>query len=180
MPKSAGFIKKISKKTGVYLGGVLVLITLIAYLFDWDLFLSPWFQFSKFLVIMVFAIYASLKAKKHDLNRRFSFRDGFSSFVIPAIFGLAIFTLFNWLLFNYIAPDAGHYVDETSINLLKERLQGLDVPENKIKEATSSLKGSYQFSFLKLLQGYVINLVLYCIPASIIALIFKSKKPLVK
>lgn len=172
-------IKKISSRQGLYLGAILSLLTIITYFINWDVFLSPWFQFSKFLIVVSLAIYATLLSRKayfHD----FSFRDGFSAFFITIAVGLGIFTLVNWLLFDFLVIEAGHYINNSAIEIRREQLESLDQDSKKIEEEINFLKENYQFSFKSQFKGYLINLVLYCLIAPLAALIFKTKKPIIR
>lgn len=179
MQKIKGKIKSISLKQGLHLGLILVLLTIISYFINWDIFLSPWFQFAKFLIVIAMAAYASYLARKAH-HKVFSFRDGFSAFFITVAVGLGIFTVVNWLLFDFFATDAGHYINDTAISIRQEQLEALDQDPEKIKEEIKQLRDSYQFSFLSQFQGYIITLVLYCLLAPLVALIFKTKKPIIR
>ena len=179
MPKLKESIKKISFKQGLYLGAILSGLTIIAYLINWDIFLSPWFQFAKFLIVIGSATYATLLARKAYLMS-FSFRDGFSAFFIAVAVGFGVFTIVNWLLFDLIAVDAGRYINDAAINIRKEQLEALQQEPEKIEIAIEELKSSYQFSFINQFKGYFITLVLYCLAAPVVALIFKTKKPIIK
>lgn len=178
MPPISKSIKKYAKNNGLLLGLFLVIATVGAYVLDWDIFLSPWFQFSKFIIVMVLGIRAVFQPRR--LNpEKFSFRDGFSAFFIAVALGLFIFVTANWFLFDVIDSEAGHYISETSIDLQEERLQELDRDGEEIKETVAELRSSYQFGFLNQIRGYFINLVLYCIPAALVAILFKKKKPII-
>src|SRR5690625_1504531 len=178
MPSISKSIKNSAKNNGLLLGLFIVVVTVGAYALDWDIFLSPWFQFSKFIIVMVLGIRAVAQPRR--LNPpKFTFRDGFSAFFITAALGLFIFIIANWVLFDLIDSDAGHYISETSIDMQEERLKELDRDEEEIKETVTDLRGSYQFGFLNQIRGYFINLVLYCIPAALVAVVFKKKKPII-
>src|SRR5690625_1542426 len=179
MQKIKGKIKSISLKQCLHVGIVLVLLTIISYFNNWDIFLSPWFQFAKFIIVVAIAVYATYLSRKAHF-KVFSFRDGFSAFFITVAVGLGIFTVINWLLFDFFATDAGHYINDTAIVMRQEQLEALDQDPEKIKEEIEQLRDSYQFSFISQFQGYIITLVLYCLLAPLAALIFKTKKPIIR
>jgi len=178
MPKIKENIKKIALKSGIYLGGALILITLLAYFFNWDLLLQSWFQLLKFSIVIALATYSTMAAKRRNLEA-FSFRDAFAAYFIPIAVGLLLFSIFNYLLFDLIDGQAGHYIAEMSIEEHRKQLEAMGKDADKIKQTITELKNSNQFSILNQLQGYIMNLVLYCIPGIIIALIFKKKKPII-
>lgn len=179
MPKLKSEIKKISLKNGVYLGAILGLITFVSYLINWDIILSPWFQFAKFLIIVPLGIYSCILARRIYF-KDFNFRDGFSAFFITIVVGVGIFTLVNWILFDFIAPEAGKYINDTAIELLRERMEAMGTEADKIEAQTEALRESYQFSFVEQFGGYVWNLLIYCLIAIPVALIFKTKKPIIR
>ncbi len=195
MPKPNNAIKRLAKKRGLLLGGLLILLTFGAYSINWDIFLQAWLQITKFALVMLIAIVTTVQAKKL-ISGRFSFRDAFSTFFITAVLGLFLYTLFNWLLLGIINPQAGHYitgltVDSLHNNLvtLQQQKETLQASGKDIKRISNSIKGiqvsiagikdSFPFSLLSQLKGFVTNIVFLCLPAIIVALILKTKKPLV-
>lgn len=179
MEKLKGKIKSISSKQGLHLGLILSLLTIIAYFVNWDILLSPWFQFAKFIIVVAMAVYASFLSRKAYLHN-FNFRDGFSAFFITVAVGLGVFTLINWILFDFFAIDAGRYINDTAIGMRREQLEALNQNPEKIDEEIKLLRESYQFSFFNQFKGYIITLVLYCLLAPLVALIFKTKKPVLR
>lgn len=177
MPKLNKYIKKTAQKKGFYLGAVMTLITLGAYLINWDILLNPWFQISKFVFVMVFAILAVVQARR--LADKYAFRHAFSAYFITVALGLIILAFVNFLLLGLIDSQAGHYITEISITQRQEQLQMAGRSTERVNEAIKLLKQSDPFSLWSQLQGYIMNLVLYCLPGIIIALIFKKKKPII-
>lgn len=178
MAKLKENIKKIALKNGGYLGGVLILITLFAYLYNWDLLLKSWFQLLKFGLVILLAVFSTMTARREN-PAAFSFRDAFTAYFIPIALGLFAFTIFNSLLFDLIDGQAGHYISQMSIEEHRKQLEAIGKDADKINQTISSLKKSDQFSILNQLQGYIMNLILYCIPGIIVAAIFKKKKPII-
>lgn len=172
-------IKTVSLRWGLYLGVTLIVITCLALFINWDLLLSPWFQFSKFIITAALAIYATSICRRIYF-RQFSFRDGFTGFFITVVVGLGVFHLANWMLFDLLASDAGHYINDSAIKLRQEQLEALGQDSDKIEEAIKSLKSSYQFALLNQFKGYITNLILYCLLAPLVAVIFKTKKPIIR
>lgn len=178
MSDSKTSTKGIAQKKGLYLAGIMVLATLLAYFINWDIFLSPWFQVTKFVLVMLLAILAIAEARKINF-KNFTFREGFSTFFITVAIGTFIFVIANWLLFDLIDKSAGHYINDMAIDLRKEQLEAMEKTPEFIEDSIGMLKESYQFSFGNQLKGYFMNLILYCIPAMLVALIFKTKKPII-
>lgn len=167
MPKLKQSIKQIATKNGIYLGIAISILVLVAYSVDWDMFFKWWFAGFKFFILIGFAVTATIQAKKVN-QKEFSFRDAFTSYFITVALGLAIYTVLNYVLFDLISPQAGHYLTEKSNEILKST-QGKDF--HKIRED--------QFSAANQLKGYILNLGLYLVPGVIVALFFKKKKPII-
>src|SRR5699024_12620557 len=108
MPKLNKSIKRTAQKSGFYLGAAMALITLGAYLINWDILLSPWFQVSKFILVMGFAILAVVQARR--LSDKYAFRHAFSAYFITVALGLIILVFVNFLLLRVIDIQAGHYI----------------------------------------------------------------------
>lgn len=178
MPKLKQSVKQVSTKTGIYLGIALAVLTIGAYSIDWDIILNRWFQPLKLLFVMIFAIYATTKAKKLNVQE-FSFRDAFAAYFITVALGMAIFTLVNYTLFDLFDPQAGQYITQMSIEQFKQASEKAGESPEKIEKSIASLKDSDQFSITNQLKGYVFNMALYAVLGVIIALIFKKKKPII-
>jgi len=184
MPKLKENIKKISFKQGLYLGILLSIINIGIYLYanfsnNWSLMISQWYQFAKFLIIVGFASYTTILCRKAYMNS-FSFRDGFSAFFIAVAVGLGIYVLGNWFLLSVFDADAGEIITKESVVLLEERLGKMEQAPEKIEESIQELYENPPFAFKNQFIGYIFNLVLYCLPAIIIALLFKTKKPIIR
>lgn len=177
MSEKKAAIKAISRKNGLILGGGLILLTLLAYFINWDIFLKFWFQILKFVVVMSLAIRATAMARSKYF-KKFSFRDGFSAFFIAIALGTFLFFILTWLLFDLIDHQAGQYINDSAIKMREEQLEAFGLKPEAITQEIEQLRSSFQFSFVNQLKGYITNLVLYCIPAILVALIFKTKKPI--
>ncbi len=184
MPKLKENIRKISSKQGLYLGIALLVINIGVYLYsnfthNWVPMISQWYQFSKFLIITGFAAFTAVLCRKANM-KSFSFQEGFSGFFIAVAIGLGIYTLSNWLLLDIFDPDAGQIVTNESAKLIEDRLGKMEQKPEKIEEAIQQLYDNPPFTFKNQFLGYLYNLVLYCLPAILVALLLKTKKPIVK
>lgn len=172
-------IKHIAVRKGTYLGVLLSLVTLIAYWINWDIFLSTWLEASKLPVILFVAIMAAVKSRK-TFPVNFSFKNGFSAFFITIAVALAVSLVVKWLLYNYIDVDFGKYINHSGIVKRKEQLEQMGIDPEKINQEIKGLEHVYLLSFKNLFQEYILRLVGYCIPGVIVALILKTKKPLIR
>ncbi len=166
-------IKKNGITIGVVLGIVLVLITTIMYSTDLSLFTNMWVGIVNFILIIGFGIYASIKAKK-ALNGIMSFKEAFTSFIIPPIVGLAIYVVFNIILFNVIDPEAKAVITENVIKMSKDMMAKFGAPAADINKAIAEIEKTDSFSPLAQIKSYFYYLIFYCVLGLLIALIFKT------
>lgn len=184
MPKLKENIKKISSKHGLILGAVLLSINIILYLYgnftnNWNPMSNEWFQFGKFLIIIGFAIFATIQSRKAYM-KTLNFQDGFSAFFITVLIGYGIYVLSNWILLSVYDPDAGQIITDQSAFLMEDRLGKMGQDEKKIEEAIQNLYDNRPFSFKSQFLGYIFNLVLYCLPGAAVAFILKTKNPIIR
>lgn len=177
MPKLNPTVKSIAAKYGLLLGAVLTAGILLAYFINWDWFLQPWFQIHRLFLVLTFGI-LGVYVSRTTIPGTFSFRDGFSAYFLTIALGSLISVLIMVMMLNHYDPDAGKYVSALSIEKSNEMLEQLGRSPEEIEKAMEILKENNQFSFFNQLKGTVMNLVLYCIPGVLIALIFKTKKPI--
>lgn len=179
MPKLHKSLKQFAYKKGLFLGVILILFLVFAYFVNWDFLLEYGFEVAKLPIILIFGVWAAVSARKKHRGT-FSFRDGFSLFFITVAIGLTLSVLVKWLFYNYIDLDFGQYINEMGIEKRKEQLELAQTDAKELKEEIAALKASYQLSFKMLLQEFVFRLVVYCIPAILVGLILKTKKPLIR
>lgn len=184
MPKLKENIKKISTKQGLFLGLILLVVNLGLYLYgnftnNWSPMVNQWFQFGKFLIIIGFGIWTTILCRKAYM-KTLNFQDGFSGFFITVLIGYGLYVLSNWILLSVYDPDAGRILTDQSALLIEDRLTKLGQPEEKVKQAVEDLYENPPFSFKSQFTGYVFNLVLYCLPAAIVAFILKTKNPIIR
>ncbi len=179
MPQLDKSLKGIAQKRGLYLGGILVLALTLVYFINWDILLEYWYEVVKLPIIIGIAVMAAVEARKKHRGE-FSFRDGFSLFFVTVVIGLTLSLLAKWLFYNYFDPDFGRYINDMGIQERKRQLQLTGTAPKEIAKEISELKASYQLSFKKLFQEYIFRLVAYCMPAVLVALILKTKKPLIR
>lgn len=167
-------IKSSAIPYGVYLGIVLVFITVFAYAIDLDIFTRWWFNIINFIAVLVIAVLAVTKTKQTKQDG-FSFKEAFTSYFITVVIGTFISSIINLLLFNLIDPEAAGYIMEKTIEMTREMLEKFGTPREEIEKAVSELSGENQFSPANYARGYVFYLGFYALIGLIVALIFRDK-----
>ena len=169
-------LKTLTSKNGTYLGLFLIAVTVIAYTVNLELFLKPWFGIVLFLFVIGFGIYSTTSYKK-QLNGFLTFKEGFSSFILPIILGMVISSLLSFVLFNFIDPDAAAFLKEKTIEMTVNMLEGFGSPEAVINESVAKLESQNQFGVLGILKSLAFQIVFYAVIGLIVALSFKKKDP---
>ena len=170
-------LKSASVPYGVYAGLALSFITVLAYVFNLELFTKWWLGVSNFLIVLVLAILAVRAAKKISTADYFSFKNAFTAyFIVPAI-GLLIAVLVSILIFNVIDPGASKTVTEMTVEVTRGMMENFNVPQSEIDKAIADIQASNQFSFLNQLKAYVFQLAFFSAIGLIVALVFREKNP---
>lgn len=166
-------IRKNSLSLGITLGAILSIITAIMYSIDLSLFTSTWIGILNFVLIIGIGIYASIKNKK-ALKGIMSFKEAFASFIGPILIGVAIYILFNILLFNVIDPEAKVVITENVIEMTENMLAKFGVPQAEIDKAITEIESKDNFGFGAQIQSYFWYAIIYSLIGLLVALIFKT------
>ncbi len=158
---------------GIAIGIFSALTTAAIYAIDINLFLSLWLGISIYILYFVLCIVLLRKTKK-DLNDIFSYKEAFTTYFIAVLIIIAISTLFNILLFNFIDPSAKDTLKELTAKYTIEMMQKFDAPASKINEAINKLKESNPYSIVELLKGSLYSIVFSSIIGLFMAAFFKS------
>ena len=94
-------LKFIAKDFGLYLGGTLTIIMILAYAFNLNLFVNFWYGISIYLITIAFGIIAVIKTKV-NFDGILSFKNAFTSYFITILIGLSLSSLASYILFNFI------------------------------------------------------------------------------
>lgn len=166
--------KKLATSYGLYLAIALILISVLVYAFDISLMTEWYFNVSIYLVILGISIMAVSKAKKFNTGL-FSFKNAFSTYFLTIVLGLIISSVFSFLLFNLIDPEAANTLQELTMEKQSEMFQKFGMTEAQINEAMIKMQEEDFFSIKNVLISLAIQLVIFSIIGLIIALIFKEK-----
>ncbi len=169
-------IKSVATSYGIALGIALVLLTVLAYVFNLGLFSAWWFGISLLVLIVVWGIVATSKAKK-TTSALFTFKNAFTAYFVTVLIGTFISMVVSILIFNLIDPEASQVIMENTIENTRAMMEGFGAPESEIEKALEKMKEENSFAPLKQLQAYAFQLVFYAVIGLLIALIFREKDP---
>lgn len=169
-------IKSSSINYGLYLGGALALLTVIAYAANLDLLVSVWYGILILLAVIAFGIVSVAKSKS-ILEGYISFKNSFASYFLTIFIGLLISTLVSYILFNFIDPEAAVTLKEKTIESQVQMLEGFNVPNEQIAEQVELLENQDNFSIINIIKGFAIYLVMFSIIGLIVAAVMKKNNP---
>ncbi|WP_452218836.1 DUF4199 domain-containing protein [Lacinutrix undariae] len=170
-------LKSIALNYGVYLGVLLVLITVVAYVANLELLVNFWLNLIILpLTIITFGIVSALKAKSL-LNTFISFKQAFSSYFITVAIGLIITTVVTVILFNFIDPDAAIQLKEISIQKSTELMENLGAKASDIEKAITTIEEQDTFAIVTQFRALAQSLIFFVIIGLIIAVSMKKKDP---
>lgn len=167
-------IKKNGVSLGIVLSVFLVLRTAIMYLVDLKLFVNGWIGLVDFVVIIVIGCIAIARAKK-ELGGFINFKEAFTTFFISSTIGLTIYTLFTFILFNFVDPEAKETVKTHLIEYTVNMMQKFGGNSEMMKASLDSIKNDDMFSLGSQLQGLLVSIIIYTIVGLIVAVAFKNK-----
>lgn len=169
-------IKSSAINYGLYLGGILGLVTVIGYAVSLELLVKWWLGIILLIVIIAFGI-ISISSSKKMLNGYISFKQAFSSYFFTVAIGILVSMLISILLFNFIDPDAAELLKEKILESTINMMQGFGVPAEAIAEAVDKIENQNQFSILNQLKSVAWQLLFYIILGLILAAIMKKTDP---
>ncbi|MFB9088785.1 DUF4199 domain-containing protein [Flavobacterium paronense] len=166
-------IKKNALTFGFIIGLFSVLTTTLIYIIDLELFTKWWIGIITISFSIAIGCYLVIKTKKE--MGTISFKETFSVYFIAASIGYLISNLFNYLLFNFIDPEAKEKIKEIVIKYTVDILEKVGSPKSAINETIQKMNETDSYSIGNLLFGYAFSLVIIAIFGLILAAIFKSK-----
>lgn len=169
--------KSIAMNYGLYLGGILSLLTVTAYAINLDLFTKWWFGIAMMILIIVLGIMSSMKSRSIS-GGYINFKGAFSSFFITILVGLVISTVVSYIIFNIVDPEASGILQEKILTSQVEMMRGFGAPEESIAQIVEQAeKQENMYSLGNIAQALAFQLVGFSVVGLIVALVVK-KEPL--
>lgn len=176
MDNNMTILRKSAVNYGVVLGIILALITTLMYVVNTELFTQWWIGIITLIIVVITGIVSTAKSKSL-LGGFMSFKEAFSSYFITVAVGLLISTVVGILLFTVIDPELADYLNDRTIEITREFMEGFGAPEEEINKALAEMEGKNNFSLANQLKSYVFGLVFQAVIGLLVALIFKKKDP---
>lgn len=165
-------------KSGVILGIISVIISLLMYVTDVSLFATWWLQLILFVFYLALVCYFGIRYR-NETGGYLSFGQSWVySFVALAISGL-IGSIFSILLFNVVDPELPEVITEQVIRNSESMMQGFGVPEDEIDKALEEARDDTRegFTAFGFMRGYLLTLIGYAVFSLVSGAIIKKKEP---
>lgn len=169
-------IKKNGISFGVITGVISLLITFSIYMIDLSLMTKWWLALLIMLFYIIIGCILLIKTKK-ELGGFMTFKEGFTTYFISAVIGIAISVVFNIILYNYIDPEAADTLKQLTMESTANIMKGFGAPASEIKKAIENLQEYEQFSVIEQIKGSAYSIIGSSIFGLILAAIFKKDKP---
>mgnify|MGYP000132274549 FL=1 len=158
---------------GIYLGGIISLITIIVYGVDLDLFINPWLGIVLFILVIAFGAISAINSRKL-LGGFISFKQTFSSYFITISVGTMISSIVGIAIFTFIDSEAAVYLNEQVLILTKETMERIGLPQEDVAAAIEEASKNDNFSLGAQTQAFIFRLVFYAVTGLIVGLIVKK------
>ena len=158
---------------GLYLGAALSAIVVLIYAINLDLFIDWWLGILFFLLVIVFGIVSSVKARKIQ-NGFINFKAAFSNYFITVAVGTGITTIVSILIFSFIDTDAAVYLNEQVLLVTKQSMERFGASQEIVTQALAEASTKDNFSVVNQLVSYVFRLAFYALTGLVVALILKK------
>ena len=169
-------VKSIALNYGLYLGGILALITVAIYAIDLNLMANMWLGIGMILFIIGMGIFATAKAKS-AFDGFLSFKDAFTAYFITTIVGVTISSLFSVILYNFIDPDAAEQIKQITVDATIAMMEGWNLPPENIAKAVEEIEKTNPYGILTTLKNLVFWFVIQAILGLIVAAVMKKSNP---
>ncbi|WP_347925312.1 DUF4199 domain-containing protein [Pontimicrobium sp. SW4] len=169
-------IKSSAINYGLYLGGILSLITVAIWFININLMANMWLGISLLLAIIAFGVVSTAKSK--SIQEGFlTFKEAFSSYFITVAIGIAVSLLVSMILFNFIDPEAAKEIQQITVERTISMMEGFGAPAEAIAEAVEKIENQNQYSVVNTLKGLAWACLFQAIIGLIVAAIMKKSNP---
>ena len=165
-------------KSGLMIGVILIVITLLLYIIDSTLLAAMWVGIVIFILLMVLVSYFGVQHRKEI--------GGFMTFGKAWIYSMQAFvaaglivTIFNILLYNVIDPELPSIIADKSVENAESMMQRFGMPEDQMDEALEKARTDTldRFTVTGSLVGFLWGLIIYAVLSLITGAIIKKKEP---
>ena len=170
-------LKSSAINSGLYLGIILAALTVIGYAIDLSLFTQWWFGILLLMLVVIFGIVSSMKAKK--LSGGFiKFKVAFTAYFIAILIGILISSVVSIVIFNFVDPESAVVLQDMIIENQVEMMERFGTPQEAIDQAMQKVEANgSMYSIGNIFKSIAFQLVGFSIVGLIVAAVVKRKDP---
>lgn len=169
---------KPAAKSGLTLGLIGIIITLLIYFINAKLLANIWVGITILVISLSLVVIFGIAYRK-QVGGYLSFKQAFIfSFVLLLVAGL-ISQSFNYLLFNVIDSDLTELVTDAALENTEAMMEKFNVPDEEIDKALENTETQManQYSLGGVMKAYMYSIIIYAIISLITGAIIKRKNP---
>ena len=163
-------------KSGVIMGVVGILISLVVYIIDPLLMIKWWFSLSSLVLFIALVIYYGMQYRELTggyLSFKKAYIYSFLAFVVAGILGL----VFNIFLFHVIDPDLPEMISDAIVEQTVEMMEGFGANQEVIDQAIEDADTAASFTLIGQIKSFGMVLIFYALMSLISGAIIKRKEP---
>jgi hypothetical protein len=159
------------------IGGIAMIVyTLCLYLAGIESFMNFGLAFLVYAIIITIAVLAGVKQRKLQ-GGYISFAEALKPVFLTFVLAFLLSTIFNYVLLNYIDTGFRDQMTQATIEKVEEMMKKFGAPESEIEKAIERSAGPDNYSIGKMLLGYGMMCIIFCLISLVIAAIIKKNKP---
>ena len=169
---------KPAAKSGLTLGLIGIIITLLIYFINARLLANMWVGIAILVISLTLVVLFGIGYRK-AVGGYLSFKNAFLfSFVLLLVAGL-IGQSFNFLLFNVIDQDLTEVVTNAALENTEKMMERFNVPDEEMDKALerTETQMASQYKFSGVLKAYFYSIIIYAIISLITGAIIKRRDP---
>lgn len=165
-------------KSGLVLGLIGIIITLLIYFINAKLLANIWVGISILIISLTLVVVFGIGYRK-EVGGYLSFKQAFIySLVLLLVAGL-VSQVFNYLLFNVIDSSLTELVADAAIENTEAMMEKFNVPPDEIDKALENTETQMtnQYKPAGIMKAYLYSIIIYAIISLITGAIIKRKNP---
>ena len=169
---------KPAAKSGLTLGLIGIIITLLIYFINAKLLANMWVGISILVVSLTLVVLFGIAYRK-QVGGYLSFKNAFLYSLILLLVAGLIGQSFNFLLFNVIDPDLPQLVTDAAIENTEKMLEKFNVPDEEMDKALERTENQManQYKLSGVMKAYLYSVIIYAVISLITGAIVKRRNP---
>ena len=169
---------KPAAKSGLTLGLIGIIITLLIYFINAKLLANMWVGIVILVISLTLVVMFGMAFRK-QVGGYLSFKHAFLYSLILLLVAGLIGQSFNFLLFNVIDPDLPQLVTNAALENTEAMLEKFNVPDEEMDKALERTESQManQYKISGVMKAYFYSIIVYAIISLITGAIIKRRNP---